>query len=171
MELLIGGAHIVGAVLMLCALGLGILKISAWENERNGKQQLEEAAIKLGVAVSDLNADEVNPEMIQYFSERYSGELFKNRFSDFCGLIRMVWDWLGAILQWAFLIGVIWYSITDGIETAVYAWAVLPIALFFWISGVIFALVCRLVTGRYPGQAKMVRKALSNHLNSRAGAL
>lgn len=166
MELLIAVAHIAGSFLMLIALGVGLLTFSNWETNRNGKQILEEAAIKLGVAMSDLDKDEVRPELIRYFSERYSGELFRNRLSDFCGLIRAIWDWFGIILQWAFLIGVIWYSVTDGISTAVYAWIVLPIALFFTVCGIIFSLVCKLLTGRYPGQAKAVRKILSNFLSA-----
>jgi len=98
--------------------------------------------------------------------ERFSSELLRNRLSDLCGLILTMWGWLSLLLQAAVLIGVVWYTFTDGTNTAVAAWFIVAIVLFFWITSVMFSLVCRVLTGRYPGQAKQARKMLAEFLKS-----
>jgi hypothetical protein len=86
-------------------------------------------------------------------------------------VIRTVWGWLGLLLQIAVLLGVIWYTFTESAETAVYAWFIVAISLFFWTASVVFSLVCRLLTGRYPGEAKQARKSVAEFLNARRGAV
>jgi len=79
----------------------------------------------------------------------------------------MLWGWLGLLLEAAVLIGVVWYTITDNLDTAVFAWVIVAIALFFCITVVVVSLICRLLTGRDPGQAKLARKFMAEFLKSR----
>jgi hypothetical protein len=56
---------------------------------------------------------------------------------------------------------------SSGAENAVYMWSVLAVAIFFWIVSVAFSLACLLLTGRYPGEAKMARKAIAAFIQQR----
>ena len=167
MELLIAIGNIVGSILAVLVLGFVTILIASWEAQRNHKQVLDEASIKLGVAVADLDKEELTPKLLQLSSERFSSELLRNRLSDLCGVIRTLWGWLSSLLQAAVLLGVVWYTITEGLDKAVYAWFIVAISLFFWIASVVFSLACRLLTGRYPGEAKQARKSLAEFLENR----
>jgi len=159
METLIAIAHILGSLIAVVAFGFVVLLIAAWETDRNQKQVTEEMSVSLGVPVEDLDSEELAPKLLQLSSEKFSSELLRNRISDFCGLIRTLWGWLGTAAQAMVLIAVIWFTITDNTENAVYAWFVVGISIVFWIVSVIFSFICKLLTGRYPGQAKQARKA------------
>ena len=104
------------------------------------------------------------PKIVQLSSERYSSELLRNRLSDLCGVVRTAWDWLSWVVQILVLVGVTWYTFTDSRDTAVYAWAVIPLIAFFWVVSMVFSLACKVLTGRYPGQAKAARKSLAEYI-------
>jgi hypothetical protein len=159
MEILIAIAHILGSIIALSIFGFVVLLIAGWEQSRIQKEVSEEASVTLGVTVEDLDSEELAPKILKLSAEKFSTELFRNRISDFCGLIRTMWGWLGNIIQVLVLLAVVWYTVTDSAENAVYAWFVLGIAIVFWLVSVIFSLACKLLTGRYPGQAKEARKA------------
>jgi len=158
MDVLIAIAHILGSILSLLLFGFVVLLISSWEAGKVQNQVLEEASITLGVKVEDLEKEEHAPMLLKLSSEKFSSELFKNRISDFLGLIRTFWDWLSNIVQAIVLIVVLWYTFADSTHNAVYAWFILGISIFSWIVSVIFSFTCKLFTGRYPGQAKEARK-------------
>ena len=169
MDILIAIGHIAGAVIASIILGLVILFISSWELERNKKIATGELALKLGISVSDLEdedkIEQLVPKIIEISMEKFSDELFKNRISDFLGIIRTAWNWLSNILQVILIIAVCWYTLTDDLGNAVYAWLINAIVIFFFIVGVVFALICKILTGRYPGQAKEARKSLVSYHN------
>jgi hypothetical protein len=48
-----------------------------------------------------------------------------------------------------------------GSQSAVAMWSVLAVAIFFWLASVAFSFACLLLTGRYPGEAKMARKSIA----------
>ncbi len=154
-------AHIVGAVIVLVAFGIGVLALAGWETERNRKAGLEEMSIALGIPVDRLDDPENATKLVQFLAERFSSERLQNRISDLCWWIVAAWTWLGNLIQGGILIGVIWYSFADGPSNAIYAWSAPAIALLFWVVGVAFAFVCKLFTGRFPGQARQGRKSLS----------
>lgn len=167
MDVLIAIAHIGGSIVALVVFGIVVLLIGAWEMQRNQRHALEDASIQLGVAVEELDNEEFAPKLIQLSSSRYSRELLRNRLSDLCGALRTVWGWLGLLLQCAILIAVVWYTFTDSLGTAVHAWWIVAVAVVFWMTAVVFALVCRLFTGRYPGEAKQARKSLAKVVSER----
>jgi len=159
--------HVVGALSAWFAFSLLVLFISAWEQERVHKRRLQDASIALGVPVSALDTEELVPRLLQYSSQRFSGELLRNRLSDLCGALRTAWAWFGSFVQ----IGVIglvgWQLYQEGRESAVFMWTVLAVAIFFWFSAIAFSFACLLLTGRYPGEAKVARKALASVIDLR----
>lgn len=171
MEILIAIAHILGSIVALIIFGFVILLIAAWETDRVQKQVAEEVSVALGVRVEDLDSEELAPKLLKLSSEKFSTELFRNRISDFCGLIRTMWGWLGNLTQVLVLMAVVWYSISDSIENATYAWFVVGIAIAFWLTSVIFSLICKLLTGRYPGQAKETRKVAAEWVKNKSKLL
>lgn len=166
MELLIAIAHIVGAMMAVLVLGFITFLIASWEADRNRKHELEQASIKLGVSAGELDNEALIFKFLQLSPERFSSEFLRNRISDLCGVVRTLWSWLGSLLQAVVLIGVVWYTVTDNLQTAAYAWFSIAIALFFSIASVIFSLICLLLTGRYPGQAKQARKSMAEFLRN-----
>lgn len=167
MSAFIAVGHIVGAIIVLVVFGIGTLMLAGWEIGRNQKTALHEASLALGIPVDDLENAEHQERIVQFAAERFSSELFRNRLSDLCGWIQTGWGWISNLLQGIVLLGVIWYTVTDDTSNSVYAWWIVGIALFFWISSVIFGYTCKLLTGRFPGQAKQARKFLAEAVEKR----
>lgn len=161
MSVLIAIVHIVGALIVLIAFYVSILMLAGWENERNQKRALEEASLALGIPVGELDNVENQTKVAQFMATRFSSELFRNRLSDLCGWIQTGWAWLGTLLQVSVLLATIWYTLTDELSNSVHAWWIVAIAFFFGIASVLFALICKLLTGRFPGQARQARKILA----------
>lgn len=160
--------HILGAVLATVAFGVTILFLASWELDKSGKKELQGFAFKLGVAEEDLADEKWMPRLIEVTADYYSYDRFSNRLSDLCGALRTAWGYLSTLSQIAFLTTVIWLTITESSSNAVYAWWLVAISFLFWISGVLFALLCRFLTGRSPGQAKRARKGISAYLTARS---
>jgi hypothetical protein len=171
MEILIAIAHILGSIIALFIFSFVVLLIGSWETDKIQKQVADEASVTLGVKVEDLDIEMLAPKLLKLSAEKFSTELFRNRVSDFCGLIRIICDWLGNIIQVLVLLAVIWYTVTDSTENAVYAWFVVGIAVAFWLVSVVFSLTCKLLTGRYPGQAKAARKAAAEWVKNNSALL
>jgi len=89
--------------------------------------------------------------------------LFRNRVSDLCWWVQLGWDLLGIVLQWGVVLAAIWYTLTDNLSISVHTWWVVVIYFFFLITTVLFALICRLITGRVPGQARKTRKTIAKY--------
>jgi hypothetical protein len=161
--------HVVGSLVAYLALGILGLFIAAWEQKRIEKRRLQDAAIALGVSVASLDTDEsLVPRFVEYSSQRFSSELLRNRFSDLCGALRTVWGWAGTLLQIGVMLGVRWSMYSSGAANAVYMWLVFPVAILFWIVSAAFSFACLLLTGRYPGEARMARKAIAAFIEQRS---
>lgn len=167
MQWLIALGHIGGAIVVSTILGFALVAVAVWWDKKSAKQALQELSASLGVPVDALDTPEMARKITQLSSERYSSELLRNRLSDLCGALSTFWSWLSLILQGFVLTGVIWFTLTESRDAAVFAWTVIPLALFFWVSSVAFALACKLLTGRYPGQAKAARKMIAEYMASR----
>jgi hypothetical protein len=166
--MLIAIAHIGGTMLVLFILGVLNLWLISWESERNAKRRLQSAALALGGGVEQLEREEMIPRLVQYSADRFSSELFRNRLADFCGPLRTVWVWLGSLCQLLALGAVVWSAFISGPDVAVVAWSAVGIAIFFWVTTILSSYACLLLTGRFPGEAKAARTALSSFLEERA---
>jgi hypothetical protein len=172
MSALVATGHIAGTIFALVVFGVLLLFVTAWEVERNKRRLLEDAAARLGVTVEELDSEAMISRVVEFSAERSSNELLRNRLSDLCGVIRTLWAWLGSALQVVVLLAVIWFTITQSNNNSVYAWLAFAIAVFFWLVSVGFSLACRLLTGRYPGEAKIARRALTDFLrHQRSGVV
>ncbi len=171
MTVIIAVAHVLGAIIAVFAFGAAVLALSAWELKRNQKTAAEEISIALGIPAESLDNAENATMVVRFTAARFSSDLFRNRLSDLCGWVQIGWGWLGTLLQAGVLIGVIWYSFTDDAQNAVHAWWLVGIAIFFWVTSVIFGLVCKLVTGRFPGQARLARKQLAEYVRNQRAEL
>lgn len=158
MSAFIALGHIVGALATLAGLSLGLTLLAGWESKRRITTALEEMSLSLGIPLAAL--DHAETEVIRFQAARFSSELLCNRLSDLCGWVRTGWDWFGVLLQAGALLGAVWYTVTVDLSNSVHAWWIVVIALFFWISSAAFSLICRLLTGRFPGQARQARKML-----------
>ena len=163
--MLTAAAHIVGAILALFALGALLLFIGVKEGEWNKRRLLQELATRLGVPVQALDEERYADQIVKFTSERTSSELFRNRLSDLLGWVRTLWNLLGALLQVFALGAAVWLSVTENSSNAVVAWFAPGIALVFWIVAVVFSLVCLVLTGRFPGEARAGRKGVAQYLN------
>lgn len=160
--------HVVGALAASFAFGILALVIGAWEEERIKKRRLQDVSIALGVPIAALeNKEEIVPSLIQYSAQRYSGELLRNRVSDFCGLLRTAWGWLSTVVQVGIVGGVSWSIFTNGAESAALMWLVPAASLFFWFASIAFSFACLLLTGRYPSEAKLARKSIAAFIEQR----
>ena len=166
--MLIAIGHILGSIIATLVFGVIVLAISGWILEKVEKQRREEMAMKLGIAIQDLENEELGSKILELASERYGSDLLSNRLSDLCGYIRTMWDWLGSLIQIGTFFGVCWFTFTDNISNAAYAWFIPLTAVVFWLCSVLFTFVCRLVTGRYPGEAKQARKSATEFLSSQS---
>lgn len=163
--------HVVGALGMSFVFGIVVLLIGTWEQERIQRRRLQDASIALGVPVASLENDEkLISRLIQYSSQRYSGELLRNRVSDLCGPLRTAWGWLSTLVQVVIVGGVGWSMYTEGAQSAVFMWSVLAASIFFWLASVAFSFVCLLLTGRYPGEAKLARKSIAAAIEQHSAA-
>jgi hypothetical protein len=159
---LIATGHILGSVILLMLLLSLITMLSKWEIERNQKFARQEMSIELAIPVDELDKAEHQPKIIEFVAHRFSSELLRNRLSDFCGLLQTVWLWIGGIIQTGAFLAIIWYTVADDSSNSAYAWLIVAVTLFFWFVSVIFALTCKLLTGRFPNQAKQTRNMLAN---------
>lgn len=158
MDVLIAILHILGSIIVITAFSFFVMYIGSLEAEKNQKHATDEVSVTLGLRVEDLEKDEHVARVLELTSKKFSSDLFINRLSDLCGSIRTLWGWLSIIVQLGIFVAVCWYTITEGTESAIYAWALVGLSIFFWLSSVVFSLLCKLFTGRYPGQAKEARK-------------
>lgn len=171
MSAFIAIAHLLGALVVLFVFSAGVMALAAWENERNRKTALEEMSLALGIPISELDDAKHESTVVQFVAAKFSSELLRNRLSDFCGWIQTIWGWLGMLIQVGVLLGVLWYTFTDDLSNSAHAWWIIAIAFFFSISSVLFALTCKLLLGRFPGQARQARKMLAEALRQRRAAV
>ncbi|MFO9331967.1 tetratricopeptide repeat protein [Legionella pneumophila serogroup 1] len=166
MNLLIAIGHIAGAFCVLSLFEYGMLWLSAYQSQNKQKLLLVEVSSSLGVEIDDLYKKELSPKVTDFLLERFSNEIFRNRLSDFFGSILTIWQGLGTILYIIVFAYVVLITLTDDLSNAIYAWLIIPIAIFFWLISILYSFLCWIITGRYPGQAKKVRKLLVNEYDN-----
>lgn len=161
MQTLIAIGHIVGALVALEAFGLGLVMLSNSRVEHYQKKSLQVISFTLSIPVDEIDSEENSAKVLKYFVDRYNPDLLRNRLSDLCGSLQMLWKWIGYLLQYGLLIGVAWLTLAESLAYSVNAWFVLLVAVFVFISTWTFGWVCVLVTGRGPGEAKRERERVN----------
>lgn len=166
MEMVVAATHIVGSLVVQSILGLLWFLAMRWVDEREQTAILQSMALDLDVKLDGQIDGEVTSRAQRWMIARYSSELFRNRFSDLCGFIRTILDWLGLASVVAIFAIVLWLTFTSNLGDARGAWLIIPIWLGFAVTSIVFVLVCKVITGRYPGQARTARKSLTKLLGT-----
>lgn len=164
MEMVVAVAHIAGSLVAQSILGLFWFMALRWIDEREQTALMQSMALDLGVKLDGHDDEEVTARAQRWMIARYSSELFRNRFSDLCGVARTVWDWLGLATVAGIFIIVLWLTFTSSLTDATGAWLIIPVWLGFAVTSVVFSIACKVITGRYPGQARASRKSLTKLL-------
>ncbi len=161
LPIIIAIGHIIGAIVVHQIIALPFLFIDQWLRKLSQNKLSQEISIKLGIPISELDNKEHQERIIQYRAEKCSPELLRNRLADLWYWIEIGLAWIGLILLVCFLLGVIWFTITDNLSNAVYAWFIIAAWFLLWMSAHISSYACELITGRKPGEPSQTRKHLS----------
>lgn len=165
--MLIAIAHILGAIIAYVFFYFFVLFVAV----KIQNKYIEELSATLGLSLEELESEENTQKIISLCSEKYSSEMFRNRISDFFGIIHMVWNWLTNVLLIVVFVVVLWYTFTENKDNAVYSWFMPSLTIFSWAISFIFSSICHLLTGRYPGQAKATRKRVTELLTQNTNSV
>ena len=163
--------HIFGAVVVDVILGTCLYFARVALDRRITKRELAEAALAMGIPFVALEDSGNFPKLVKWSYSKFNSELFRNRLSDLVGFVLVAWGWLGAALQIALLLWVIYETITSSFSYAPYAWFIIAIELFFLLVIIAVSLFCKVLTGRYPGQAHRARAALSKAVDAQPASV
>jgi len=161
-DILIATAHILGTIIASIVFGCVEMVVSVSVNNKMLNQGKEDISVRLGISIEDLDKEVHAPKLVILSSEKYNSELFRNRFSDF---------WLSLLVLAIALIAVLWFTITDNTENAVYAWFLLGIYILRLLTIIIFSYICKFLTGRIPGEAKAARKVVAECIKDSSALL
>jgi hypothetical protein len=160
--MLIAVAHIAGAMVLLFLLYSIRDFLNSSLRTSRGNKAMSELAMSLGVKEMELINADLRPRVLQYLADKYSSDRFCNRFSDLLGVIVSLSFALSCLVQFGCFVGAIWnvvyYKSADYAPVAWMSGFVL-ILIAVWIGVLSFA--CRLLTGRYPGEARSYREQRS----------
>jgi len=167
MDVLIAVLHIVGASVVSMAIGFAFLLLGAWIQQRSHKRGIEEACIALGIPLNGLDDPAHLPQIIQYAAAKFSSELLRNRISDLLGIVLAAWGVLAFLVELAVLAWISWLTFST-LQAAVYAWSTVAIAVLASMVSLVVALCCKVLTGRFPGQARQAQKIIATTLDANA---
>lgn len=161
MTTIVAVAHIVGALVALEILGIGFIRFAHWSDAKGRTKALADIASALSIPLADIEDPAHSTSIVEHLRNRFDPALLDNRLSDLCGTLQVYWKWAGYLVQYGFLVLVMWQALTYDKTVSVYAWLVLAIALLAWSFSLLFSWLCHVSTGRYPGQARRTLKKLS----------
>jgi hypothetical protein len=167
---LVAIAHLIGAVLAYFVLGIAAgMGWVLWQ-QRIRQKSYEELSGRFNIPASQVQSedDENSPRMLQYFAERSSSELLRNRLSDFCGVLLVAWNILGLVATLGWFLLIAWSTFTENKNDANQVWWLFAINLVFVLIAIAFWGICRLLFGRYPGEARRLRKYLAQVVKARS---
>jgi len=158
MNTLIGIFHILGSSLAWLLIGfLGALLLSRISTKIISEDE-QIIANTLGVKVKELK--NTDPRVVEKaVNDRFSSDLFCNRLSDFFGSISTLIKFSGLLVQICVLGACLWETYQEGIESAVYFWLMPASSILIGFLSFSMFWLCRLLTGRYPGQSRAIRAA------------
>lgn len=160
MHAFIATVNIVGALIVVSLLGMLWAIVAGWINRREKDAIERDMSLDLDLKMGAPPNDETVSMTRKWMAERYSSELFRNRFSDVCGWIRLAWDSLTGLVILAIFATVLWETVTSDAADAKAVWLVVPVWAALAAPSLAFSMTCKFITGRYPGQARSVRKEL-----------
>jgi hypothetical protein len=170
MRILTAVGHFAGAIFAYFVFGLLTGLLDAWNAQRVGKKLVAEAGMTLGLTSAQIDDPKNAAQVEPYLAQRSSPELLRNRLSDLAGLLRTILSWACGIASLLILLGVGYATVTEALEAAVNVWWIMALNVIVWGIALLWSFACLLLTGRYPGEAKLARKNLMAHIEQRATA-
>lgn len=163
--------HIVGALALAGCLYYSTLILGSKWAERVERRTYDDFSIALGVPVSALKRGKHAAEFVGHLSERYSNDLLSNRLSDLWDTALLVYDLLCHLVLVVAAGALLWAIAVDGREWAKGMWAVPAVFVAFKCLEAVMTAMCMALTGRYPGEAKLWRKALASAIEVAPGGI
>ena len=160
MELLVAIGHFVGALVALVLLKISLDFFELWDKGQYGEQLRDELALKLGIRRDQVDLLEWDREVAKVLEQKFSEDRLGNRLADLCGIVALAWHWLGILVIALLFLSTALATFPDNLGMAVWAWSAIVAWALFSILARLFASLCNLFTGRYPGQPKKTRAAL-----------
>lgn len=154
-------AHILGVVITQTVLGFLKIWLAAWEQERNSKKTRLVLSMDLDIPLEELDEPEHDKALLEWAAERHSTEKLVNRLADVVGILLTIWNTLGSIVQAGIILAAAWFAFTEDLDNAVFAWVAPVLGILLFIVHYVVAVVCYILTGRYPGQARSSRKIIA----------
>ena len=151
--------HVVGALIAWGAVQTGHAPMKSLI-ERADQSQRRDMAQALGIPLVEFDDAKHHAQVARLVNERFSSELLRNRLSDLCGLLLTGWWWTGAVIQLGIFITVCWLFFDEGSSVANTMWFVPGAAFLFLLMRHSAWLLCKLLTGRFPGEARARRMRL-----------
>ncbi len=152
--------HVFGAILALAVLAL----FTGWVHQMvtAGMEASDKTkASKLtGIPIDDLENHSLKETLNSYNIQRSDPKLFANRISDLCGTLLSVFLLFSAFAQVIFIFLGAYFSVRHP-ELAPIAWASVATAVAAWIMSLVLTFLCRILSGRAPGQARVMRRTLA----------
>lgn len=160
MDFLIAISHFVGVMVVQSGIAVGLFLLDAWHKQSRVRALERDFSLKLAIPLREINHEKWEQVVLKEMNERFSNELLRNRVSDLFGVLVFIWGWFSAIALFAIYIYIAWVTYSRGLENAIWVWSVVVLGLFATGVTVVLSLICRVLTGRYPSQARQVRKGL-----------
>ncbi len=152
--------HVLGAIIGLIVLAVFTGWVHRMVNagmESSGKAK---ASKLTGIPITDLENTDHKDTLNSYIIKRSDPKLLANRISDLCGTLLSVFLLFSAFAQVFFIVLGTYFSIRQS-ELAPVAWAAVAMAVATWIISLMLTFLCRMLTGRAPGQARVMRRTLA----------
>lgn len=128
--MLIAIGNIFGSVIAIFAIFMVIEKYTEWNRKRRARLSAENLAPILGIPADKVFEDKYRAKRIEFYSQRYSGDLFVNRLSDLFNVLLGCWLIFGALLSLGVGLFVLWGTIFEDTSGASLMWSVPALFIF-----------------------------------------
>jgi len=126
-------------------------------SEKHAKTILTDLYVKLGRTEHEVEDSVINPHLYAMFSS----EKINNRISDLVGAILKLFS---TLVSWSLFLGIIgtiaYLAYNKKLEDGSYLWLFVAAQLTYYVIFIAAAFITKLLTNRFPGQAKSARASI-----------
>lgn len=152
--------HIFGAIILQIVLFVAYCILSLRSMNKYQDYYSMELSMQLGVPIDEIENKENESALKKYLAEKYSDDLWSNRFANLFGYLHYAIRAIGLIAILAYNVMAIYFVVT-GLENAHrLLWFGSALMVFYYVIELLLWKSCRFLTGRIPGQPKESLKHL-----------
>ena len=167
-DVFIAIAHLGGSVVVDMLVSTLLVFLSMKISKGHQERIKERVGLEFAAPFSQLDEAGWTDEMRAFYSKRYDNDLIANRLSDFFGLLTTFWGWTTLVIQILIWGATAWFTFSNDLSNAAFAWFIIAVVIISWLITELISFVCRLLTGRNPGEAKRMRKEVAKSLDIKA---